>query len=57
MPKKIKQHLKNNGFFNPFTEITGKEISSEDFADNLRKQDLAKNITISYHMPELLRIL
>lgn len=57
MPKKMKQHLKNNNFFNSFTPITGQEISSEAFMDLMRKQDVAKNITIDNYMPELVTII
>lgn len=57
MPKEIKQHLRNSDFFRPFTEITGNEISTKDFLDNLKKQDVAKNIALRDYMPELLTII
>jgi hypothetical protein len=57
MPKEIKQHLRHSDFFRPFTEITESEISTKDFLDNLRKQDIAKNIALRDHMPELLAII
>lgn len=53
MPVKIKQLVSHVEFARPWLEITGKEISLQDYYNKLQAQDLAKNIHIRDYLPEL----
>jgi MoaA/NifB/PqqE/SkfB family radical SAM enzyme len=58
MPIELKQHLKqHNDFITMYCTPTGTEITLETLAQNITKQDRAKNINIRDYMPEMVDII
>ena len=58
MPSKLKQYLKShNNFVTTYCRPTGTEIALETLAQNIVKQDHAKNINIRHHMPEVASVI
>jgi len=53
MPVELKQLLANNKFANPWTTITGKEISLKDYQEKIYTQDRAKRTNIKDYLPEI----
>jgi hypothetical protein len=58
MPMELKQHLKqHSNFITMYCNPTGTEITLETLAQNIVKQDHAKNINIRDYMPEIAAVI
>jgi wyosine [tRNA(Phe)-imidazoG37] synthetase (radical SAM superfamily) len=58
MPVVLKQHLKqHNNFIKMYCNTTGSEIALGTLAQNIIKQDHAKNINIKDYMPEVAAVI
>ena len=58
MPVVLKQHLnQHNNFIKMYCHPTGSEIALKTLAQNINKQDQAKNIDIKDYMPEVAAVI
>jgi len=57
MPVPIKNHLRDCSFIKNYCQITGQEVSTDEYLKQLQLQDTAKRISIETYMPELLALL